>query len=148
MRIAELFTRWCPELFLDIDHVHSSRLLNYIMFTLNSVFIGEIEKSIVEFSDKVYSHSIKLEQYLAPFIGILANLYMGIKQQQEEHSAKKYENLASFFEKTDAFNERGFTLLQRLKACVWKEDQPGEDFYNRFSEMLKEFEFQIRLREA
>ena len=133
MRIAELFTRWCPELFLNVDHVHSSRLLNFIMFILNSVFIGEIEKSIREFSDKVYSHQIKIEQFLAPMVGILVNISMGIQHLQEEESALKYETLTTFFEKTDAFNERGLTLLQRLQATVWSKDEMNqEDFQTRF----------------
>lgn len=61
LRMCELFATWCPELFLNVEHVHSSRLLNFIMFTLNSVFIGEIDKAINFFSDKVYSHSATLE---------------------------------------------------------------------------------------
>jgi hypothetical protein len=80
LRMCELFSTWCPELFLDVDHVHSSRLLNFLMFILHSVFIGEVDKHIENFSSKVYSHSASLEQYLSPIIGILVNLYMGIKQ--------------------------------------------------------------------
>ena len=78
LRMCELFTSCCPELFLSVDQVHSSRLLNFIMFTLNSVFIGEINKYIVFFADKVYSHSSTLEQYLAPIIGIMVNIVAGI----------------------------------------------------------------------
>jgi hypothetical protein len=118
LRMCELFATWCPELFLDVDHVHSSRLLNFIMFTLNSVFIGEIYKHIQYFSEKVYSHSNTLEQYLSPIIGILVNLCMGLKQYQSEESTEvdvnmryKYETLTSLFEKTDAFNERGLALF-------------------------------------
>lgn len=79
LRMCELFATWCPELFLDVDHVHSTRLLNFLMFVLNSVFIGEVNNEIVNFSTKVYSHSALLEQFLAPIIGILVNLYMGMK---------------------------------------------------------------------
>ena len=61
LRMCELFATWCPEMFLDVDHVHSSRLLNFIMFVLNSVFIGEVSKQIIYFSTKVYSHSASLE---------------------------------------------------------------------------------------
>ena len=107
VRMCELFSTWCPELFLDIDHVHSNRLLNFLMFTLNSVFVGEMGKSIKEFSGKVYSYSFNLELFLAPVIGIFCNLYNGVKQLEESLSqkTKKYENLRSLFEKTDAFNE-------------------------------------------
>lgn len=58
--MAELFTTWCPEMFLDIDHVHSTRLLNFLLFVLNSVFVGDVKKSIDEFSAKIYSYSDNL----------------------------------------------------------------------------------------
>lgn len=90
--MCELFATWCPELFLDVDHVHSSRLMNFVMFVMNSVFVGEVNKQIVFFSGKVYSHSATLEQFLAPIIGILTNLYMGIKQQEVEIEANKKTN--------------------------------------------------------
>jgi len=61
VRMCELFSTWCPELFLDVNHVHSSRILNFVMFTLNSVFIGEIDKFIKFFVDEVYSNSTSLE---------------------------------------------------------------------------------------
>ena len=51
MRMCELFSTWCPELFLDVEHVHSARILNFVMFTLNSVFIGEIDNFIKFFVD-------------------------------------------------------------------------------------------------
>ena len=96
LRMCELFTTWCPELFLHKEHVHSSRLLNFIMFTLNSLFIGEIDKHIIFFSEKVYSHSSTLEQYLYPIIGILVNLYLGMKHY-EICDNPKYEDLESLF---------------------------------------------------
>ena len=79
LRMAELFSTWCPELFLDVENVHSTRLVNFLMFTLDSVFIGGIDNLINNFSSKVFSRSDNLEQYLAPIIGILVNLYNGIK---------------------------------------------------------------------
>ena len=160
LRMCELFSTWCPELFLDVGHVHSSRLLNFIMFTLNSVFIGEIEKPIKHFSDRVYSHSDTLEQYLAPIIGILVNLYMGVKQYQSEESTQvdrnmrhKYETLNSLFEKTDAFDERGLRLLRRLKDVVWEKlgphSTPNEiGCIKRYGLMLQELEVLARTKEA
>lgn len=61
LRMCELFATWCPELFLDVEHVHSSRLMNFIMFVLNSVFVGEVNKHIIFFSERVYLHSATLE---------------------------------------------------------------------------------------
>jgi hypothetical protein len=60
LRMAELFTTWCPEMFLDIDHVHSTRLLNFLLFVLNSVFVGDVKKQIDEFSARIFSHSDNL----------------------------------------------------------------------------------------
>lgn len=91
--MAELFTTWCPEMFLDIDHVHSTRLLSFVLFVLNSVFVGDVKKQIDDLSKKIYSHSNNIAQFLAPIIGIFNNLYMGIKQFQNEEnsmSAKKH----------------------------------------------------------
>ena len=67
----------------------------------------------------MFSYSDTLEQYLAPLVGILVNLYMGVKQYQSEESGepvakprRKYETVISLFEKTDAFNERGLALFE------------------------------------
>ena len=37
-RMMEIMTKWAPEIFVDKNEIHSSRLLNYIMFVLNSIF--------------------------------------------------------------------------------------------------------------
>ena len=153
LRMCELFATWCPELFLDVDHVHSSRLLNFIMFTLNSVFVGEVDKHILYFTDKVYSHSTTLEQYLAPIIGILVNLCMGMKQYQSEETNEnmrnKYETLESLFQGTDAFNERGLDLFTKLKEAVWQKleadsTQSELTFIKRYDQMLEELTILIK----
>ena len=61
LRMGELFSTWCPELFLDVENVHSTRLLNFMMFTLNSIFVGEIDKLIGNFAEKLHSFSDRLE---------------------------------------------------------------------------------------
>lgn len=33
----------------------------------------------------------------------------------------QYETLSSLFEKTDAFSEKGITLLEQLRQTVWSE---------------------------
>lgn len=81
MRLGELLTTWCPEIFLEVDQVHSTRLLNFITFTLNSVFVGEVQKHIDFFAEKRKSLSATIHQYLSPFVGILVKLYMRIMQQ-------------------------------------------------------------------
>lgn len=52
-RVLEIMTAWVPEIFADKEQVHSSRLLNYIMFILNSIFSGSIDNYIEFFSSKI-----------------------------------------------------------------------------------------------
>lgn len=161
LRMCELFSTWCPELFLDVDHVHSSRLMNFIMFILNSIFIGEVFKHIQDFSAKVYSYTNTFEQYLAPIIGILVNLYMGMKQYQQEESKEvdvkmrfKYETLTSLFQKADAFNEAGLSLFKKVKDAAWQKfdgqnnTANEETLIKRFENMLQEIEHSVRMAEA
>jgi hypothetical protein len=42
-RVLEILTKWVPEIFVDKELIHSNRLLQYIMFILNSVFVGHID---------------------------------------------------------------------------------------------------------
>jgi hypothetical protein len=77
---------------------------------------------------------------LAPIIGILVNLSIGIKQYESDQNSK-YENLGSLFQKTDAFNERGLALFQKLKEVVWtkleQKSTPSEiNFMKRYEQML------------
>jgi hypothetical protein len=70
---------------------------------------------------------------------------MGVKQLQSEESTQnqeqgkqhQYETLSTLFSKTDAFNEKGLTLLQQLQEAVWSalesNSTPGEvDIISRF----------------
>jgi hypothetical protein len=52
-RMMEIMTRWAPEIFVDKDQIHSARLLNFMMFVLNSIFRGGINKYIEFFSNKI-----------------------------------------------------------------------------------------------
>lgn len=52
-RMLEVMTKWAPEIFVDKNQIHSMRLINYIMFVLHSVFIGNIDSYIEFFAGKV-----------------------------------------------------------------------------------------------
>ena len=78
LRISELFCTWCPELFLDVDHVHSNRLISFIVFTLDSIFVGEMDKHLQYFSGKMFCNSATMDQFLNPIVGIVSSLYTGI----------------------------------------------------------------------
>ena len=77
-RVLELLTRWAPELFLCKDQIHASRLLDFVLFVFRSVFRMQMDQLFVEFCNKLQSKSRSLAQVLAPFIGILTNLYEAI----------------------------------------------------------------------
>lgn len=64
-------------------------------------------------------------------------------KQHESDEANKYETLATLFEKTDAFNERGLSLFTKLKDAVWRllEDKSTAseiNFMKRYEQMLQE----------
>ena len=82
---------------------------------------------------------------------------MGVKQLQSEESSRseeqgiqhQYETLSSLFEKTDAFSEKGITLLQQLKQEVWSklcaESTNNEiQIMKRYDEMVGELQLLVR----
>lgn len=73
----EIICREAPEAFLSRDSIHANRLLNYIMFVLESVFKGNVHSYISKFSMKMQTQSESLQQFLNPIVGILANLEQG-----------------------------------------------------------------------
>ena len=112
-RILEIMTKWVPELFVDKNHIHSVRLINYTMFVLHSLFIGQIDQYIDFFSSKISQKSESLSQFLAPFIGILRNLYSAVNQFGNKDN-ERYDNLADIFQKTDSFETILFSKLKEL----------------------------------
>lgn len=95
-RIMEVLTRVAPELFVDKLHIHSIRLINYMMFVLHSIFNGDIDNYIDFFSAKIMQRSESLAQFLAPFIGILKNLYDAVNTLGNKDNVR-YDNLADIF---------------------------------------------------
>lgn len=85
-RVVELLSRWVPELFLSKDQIHASRLLDYILFVFRSVFNMQMDSLFNEFCSKLMSKSRNLPQVLAPFIGILTNIYYAIHEIQGGNS--------------------------------------------------------------
>lgn len=136
----EILTQWVPEIFVDKQHIHSVRLINYMMFVLHSIFIGQIDNYIDFFSGKIMQRSETLPQFLAPFIGILKHLYDAVNRfgNSDNH---RYDCLADIFHKTDSFDP---ILFQRLKETVKNELPPinmdEQDVYQVFEQMLDEIE--------
>ena len=139
-RIVEMLTRYAPEIFVDKQSVHSIRLLNYMMFVLHSVFVGELGAYIDYFSEKIQHRSETLSQFLAPFIGILRNLYEAANTLGTQDNAK-YDNLADIFQKTDSFDP---TLFLRLREVVKSQLPPASAeeaaTYLAFESMIDEIE--------
>lgn len=88
-RVLELLTRWVPELFLCKDQIHASRLLDFVLFVFRSIFRMQMDELFIEFCDKLQSKSRSLAQVLAPFIGILNNLYeaIGVLKNEPQNPA-------------------------------------------------------------
>ena len=103
-----------PEIFVDKQQIHSSRLINYIMFVIHSLFVGNIDHYIDFFSTKIMQKSETLPQFVAPFIGILKSLYDAVNSLGNKDN-EKYDNLADIFMKTDSFEP---VLFQKLRSLV------------------------------
>jgi hypothetical protein len=52
-RILEVMTKHAPEIFVEKTQIHSIRLINYIMFVLHSVFVGNLDNYIEFFAGKI-----------------------------------------------------------------------------------------------
>ena len=100
-----------------MDQVHANRLMGYLMFTMNSVFVGEVREHISYFASKMYCNSVSLDQFLAPIVGIFAGLYNGIQRlnDAEKESGSQYENLADLCDRANAFNEQGLSQFRKLQ---------------------------------
>ena len=68
-------TKWAPEVFVDKSLIHGTRLINYVMFVLNSIFEGGINHYMEYFSLKLKTKQETLPMFIAPFVGILKNIY-------------------------------------------------------------------------
>lgn len=71
-----------------------------------------MDKLFNEFCDKIKTKSRTLPQFLAPFIGILVNLYRAISENDLEAKIavvdKSFDNLASLFNRMDSFDPNLF----------------------------------------
>ena len=110
------------------------------MFVLHSVFVGSIDSYIEFFSGKIQQRSDTLAQFLAPFLGILRNLYTAVNTFGLKDS-DKYETLPDIFAKTDSFDP---LLFQKLRQVVYGELPPQNanerEIFDGFTMMLEEIE--------
>ena len=139
-RIMEVLTRVAPEIFVDKMLIHSIRLINYMMFVLHSIFDGQIENFIDFFSAKIQQRSESLAQFLAPFLGILTNIYHGVNTLGNKDNLR-YDNLADIFQKTDSFDPILFLKLKEIvKGQLPAENAEEQRVYSEFDVMLEEIE--------
>jgi hypothetical protein len=122
-RMLEVMTEWAPEIFVDKSQIHSIRLINYVMFVLHSIFVGGIGAYIDYSSAKIMQRSETLPQFLAPFVGILKNLYAAVNTLGLSDNAR-YDNLADIFSKNDSFAP---LLFHKLRQVVRSELPPKNE---------------------
>lgn len=56
-RVLELLSRVVPEIFLTRSQMHATRLFDYCLFVLRSIFTMKMDKLFVEFCDKIKTKS-------------------------------------------------------------------------------------------
>lgn len=110
-KIMELMTDLAPEAFVHEDSIQASRLVNYIMFVLNSVFKGNIHDYIRRFTAKLMTLSENLQQFLYPLVGILSNLYKASISLE----GKQYQTMEKLIKEVDVFEVE---FLWELKKQV------------------------------
>ena len=104
-----------------------------------------MDKIFIEFCEKIKTKSRSLPQFLAPFIGILVNLYRAIPNlskiqemksivaiklsAEQTQLSSNFDNLASLFNKMDSFDP---TLFTKCYELVFKELPPKNEFEAEF----------------
>lgn len=139
-RIAEVLSKVAPEMFVDKMMIHSVRLINYLMFVLNSVFVGQIDSYIENFSGQNMQKSESLPQFLAPFLGILTNLYKAANTLGVRDNSR-FDNLADILQKTDSFDPMLFLKLkQEVMQYLRAESKEEQQVFQSFEDMLSEID--------
>lgn len=108
LRLLEVMTQIAPELFIKKSKVNESRILNFIYFSLQSLFTSGIEQLIDNFADQNEAYVDKVVFFLAPFLGILCNL-KGVKAEGD------FKGFLHILCKADGFTGK---LLGKLKELV------------------------------
>ena len=75
-----MIVRQIPEIFLTSDEIHSTRIMNFLMFVLQTMFKSDVLPLLGKMCKKFCTKSRNSVQFLAPFIGILAQIYIGIQK--------------------------------------------------------------------
>lgn len=105
-----------------------------------------MDNLFIEFCEKIKTKSRSLPQFLAPFIGILVNLYRAIHEMQENMIDLKnnFDNLATLFNRMDSFDP---TLFKSCYKQVITELPPQNEteiiFFKCFESMLLEIDILV-----
>lgn len=146
-RVLELLSRHVPEIFLTRNQLHATRLFDYILFVLRSVFTMKMDKLFVDFCDKIKTRSRSLPQFLAPFIGILVNLYRKLPRDLGA-SLSGLDNLQSLFNRMDSFDPK---LFHNCYQTVYVKLPPTNDeertYFAQFEQMMAEIDILVQSKQ-
>ena len=109
-RVLELLSCHVPEIFLTKNQLHATRLFDYILFVFRSIFTMKMDKLFIDFCEKIKTKSRSLPQFLAPFIGILVNLYRKLPKDMNLLTAQNQnlDTLVTLFNRMDSFDPKLF----------------------------------------
>lgn len=113
------------------------------------MFTMQMDKLFVEFCEKIRTKSRTLPQFLAPFIGILVNLYRKIQDEslsaavQAENAT--LDNLTSLFSRMDSFDP---SLFKSCYTAVHSKLPPTNEresaYFSNYQQMLQDIEILIQ----
>ena len=135
-RILEMLTKWVPELFLQKDQIHSTRLLDYIQSVFRSIFREKMDVLFIDFCQKLQTRSRTLPQFLVPFIGMLVNLYTAIEclsGQQEEITIQDRSIKETLSQDIEKLNKMYLELKSNSTA-----ESPVTNSLNHFKQIASE----------
>jgi len=74
-RVLEVVSKWAPEVFLSLDLIHVNRMIEYMFFVLKEIFRQDFQVKMLTYYQMTPTRNRNIPQMLAPFIGIITNLY-------------------------------------------------------------------------
>ena len=105
-RVLEMVSRWAPEVFLSLNLIHANRMIEFMFFVLKELFRQDFQIKMLTYCQMTPTRHRNIPQMLAPFIGIITNLYATMQKK-----LSNLDNLSQFVMRSDSFD---IALLRKM----------------------------------
>lgn len=109
----------------------------------------KMDKLFVEFCEKIKTKSRTLPQFLAPFIGILVNLYSRISDESLtaaiQANSTSLDNLASLFNRIDSFDPNLFnSCFLAVYSKLPPTNEREKEYFKKYEQMMEEIDILVQ----